>query len=256
MVSGFRRRAQVDWRMVDPDTVSHLVFVCGPAAGSPVQALFSRFRRARRICVGVSVVDGTSALGADIVIERDQPSASTPDLSFGAQRSAIPVVGVVVGHPQPEYGERQRHGTAQRLLEQLVVASGFAPVLLDTRLDPREQFAARTPAQLESALARMDVVVTTRLHGLVLALRNGVPALAVDPVAGGAKVSAQAAAIGWPAVVRVEAADADALGSLLTWCMSPEARLLARTTASQGRLALAVVRGRLLDVFRQPDVAG
>lgn len=32
-------------------------------------------------------------------------------------------------------------------------------------------------------LRRLDVVVTTRLHGLVLALKNGVPALAVDPVA-------------------------------------------------------------------------
>lgn len=36
-----------------------------------------------------------------------------------------------------------------------------------------------------------DLVVTTRLRGLVLALRNGVPALAVDPVVGGAKVAAQ-----------------------------------------------------------------
>ena len=195
-------------------------------------------------------------LAPTLLSSANQPSASTPDLSFGAQRvpSRWSVWSSVTR--SPEYGERQRHGTAQRLLEQLVMASGFAPVLLDTRLDPREQFAARTPAQLESALARMDVVVTTRLHGLVLALRNGVPALAVDPVAGGAKVSAQAAAIGWPAVVRVEAANADALGSLLNLVHVSRARLLARTTASQGRLALAVVRGRLLDVFRQPDVAG
>jgi polysaccharide pyruvyl transferase WcaK-like protein len=46
-----------------------------------------------------------------------------------------------------------------------------------------------------------DVVVTTRLHGLVLALKQGVPVLAVDPVAGGARVATQAAAWGWPVLL-------------------------------------------------------
>ena len=50
-------------------------------------------------------------------------------------------------------------------------------------------------------IGRADVVVTTRLHGLVLALKQGVPALAVDPVAGGAKVAAQAAVWGWPVLL-------------------------------------------------------
>lgn len=38
------------------------------------------------------------------------------------------------------------------------------------------------------------------MHGLALALKAGVPALGVDPVAGGGKVSRQAEALGWPAV--------------------------------------------------------
>jgi polysaccharide pyruvyl transferase WcaK-like protein len=50
-------------------------------------------------------------------------------------------------------------------------------------------------------IARADVVVTTRLHGLVLALKQGVPVLAVDPVAGGARVATQAAAWGWPVLL-------------------------------------------------------
>jgi Polysaccharide pyruvyl transferase len=37
-------------------------------------------------------------------------------------------------------------------------------------------------------VGRLDFVVTMRLHGLVLALKHGVPALAVDPVADGAAV--------------------------------------------------------------------
>jgi hypothetical protein len=48
--------------------------------------------------------------------------------------------------------------------------------------------AARTgsaPGQADAALASCDAVVSTRMHGLVLALRAGVPAVGVDPVPGG-----------------------------------------------------------------------
>ena len=58
----------------------------------------------------------------------------------------------------------------------------MAVVAIDTRLDANRT-GLRTPAQVESLIARTDVVVTTRLHGLVLALKNGVPAVAIDTVA-------------------------------------------------------------------------
>ena len=48
---------------------------------------------------------------------------------------------------------------------------------IDTRLDVPNNSGLRTPAEIESLIAAMDVMVTTRLHGTVLALRNGVPAI-------------------------------------------------------------------------------
>jgi hypothetical protein len=69
----------------------------------------------------------------------------------------------------------------------------------------------------------MDAVVTTRLHGLVLGLKAGVPVLAVDPVAGGGKVTAQGKALGWPVVAAEDAGDTALLDSRLKWCLSPEA---------------------------------
>jgi len=63
------------------------------------------------------------------------------------------------------------------------------------------------------------------LHGLVLALKNGIPVLAVDPVAGGAKVAAQAAAWDWPVLTaRAEnpVLDRGELDHLWAWCRSPE----------------------------------
>jgi hypothetical protein len=73
--------------------------------------------------------------------------------------------------------------------------------------------AGARPAQLDSLVQRLDAVVTTRLHGLVLALRHGVPALAVDPVAGAGKVSAQAHAWQWPALVAAESVVRDRRGT-------------------------------------------
>jgi hypothetical protein len=54
---------------------------------------------------------------------------------------------------------------------------------------------------------------------MVLALRAGTPALAVDPVAGGAKVSAQARACGWPALVPAERLEVSELDRWWRWCL-------------------------------------
>ena len=63
------------------------------------------------------------------------------------------------------------------------------------------------------------IVVTTRLHGLVLALKNGIPALAIDTVAGGAKVARQAGALGWP-VLTGDALSAPALAAAFELCLT------------------------------------
>jgi hypothetical protein len=118
-------------------------------------------------------------------------------------------------------------------------------------LAPRENNAGlRTAAEVEALLARMDVVVTTRLHGLVLALKNGVPALALDPIRGGAKMARQAATLGWPHVLAVEEADAASMASAFERCLTPEARELAAACARRGREGVNAVRDRLLAEWR------
>jgi hypothetical protein len=74
-----------------------------------------------------------------------------------------------------------------------------------------------------------------RLHGLVLALRAGVPVLAVDPVAGGGKVTAQAAAWDWPAVLAAEqVTEQSLLDERWDWCRSPAGRSEALRAAALG----------------------
>src|SRR5262249_15620796 len=113
----------------------------------------------------------------DVLLERDSDRAARPDLSFLCRRPRVPVVGVALVHPQREYGPRGRHAEADAALGRLLAAREAALVRIDTRLDENAT-GLRTAAEVESLIARVDLMVTTRLHGMVLALKNGVPALA------------------------------------------------------------------------------
>jgi polysaccharide pyruvyl transferase WcaK-like protein len=97
----------------------------------------------------------------------------------------------------------------------------------------------RTPAEVETLIARMDVVVTTRLHGTVLSLKNGVPALAVDPIAGGAKILRQAEVLGWPVVLTADRFTPQALAEAYDFCLTKEARDRAAHCAARAREAVA-----------------
>jgi hypothetical protein len=251
-IDGFRLDGDVGAARVDPASYSHVLFVCGPVASPKVARLLKPFDHCRRIAVGVSVTAGDGGCFDDM-LPRDGGTAARPDLSLGAPAAATAVVGVTLSHPQPEYGDRGRHELANGLVRDLMRQTPAAPLELDTRLDAREALACRTAERFTSLLARVDAVVTTRLHGLVLALRAGVPAVALDPIAGGAKLAAQAAALGWPAVRTVGEADVAGLAELLDWCLtSREARERAAACARAGRGALEQTHEQLLELLGGP----
>lgn len=222
-----------------PGRYSHLVFCCGPLHGPQVAGLHRRYARCRRIAVGVSVIDPAdpAAAGFHAILARDGTGGSPRrDLAAGVGVPPVPVAGVCLAPGQREYGERRRHDEVTAGLGAWLEGQECARVVLDTRLDPRGWRNHATPSQVEAIIRRLDVVVTTRLHGLVLALKNGVPALAIDPVAGGAKVSAQARAWDWPAVIttggRVGAGELD---RQWRWCLSREAAERADTARLAAR---------------------
>ncbi|WP_055590119.1 polysaccharide pyruvyl transferase family protein [Streptacidiphilus griseoplanus] len=224
-----------------PDRYRQLVFVCGPvhsvAPGpgitAPLLDLHRRFRHVRRIAVGVSVLDpdDPAQRGFDRVLPRDGAGPAVPDLAaFAPVPGAVPVVGVILTGGQAEYGSRRRHEQVARTVGRWLRGLDAARLPLDTRLDTADWRSPATPGQLHSLLARLDAVVTTRLHGLVLPLRAGVPVVAVDPVAGSAKVSAQARALRWPALLGADETEDRSLDRWLRWCLSADGRALARRT--------------------------
>jgi hypothetical protein len=224
-----------------PETYSHVIFVCGPVHGPQLRHLHQRYASCRRIAVGVSVIDphDPAAAGFDVILARDAPGTSPRhDLAALAPYSPVPVAGVVLAPGQGEYGARRRHEEVHARLTSWLGGRDCARVLLDTRLDGRDWRSFATPDQLLSVIGRLDVIVTTRLHGLVTALRCGVPALAVDPVAGGAKVAAQARAWHWPAVLisGEDELSESALDGWWDWCLSGEGQAAAASLSADDRL--------------------
>ncbi|MGQ1836874.1 polysaccharide pyruvyl transferase family protein [Kocuria turfanensis] len=220
----------------DPGRYTDLVFVCGPATGRSIAELHERFAHCRRTAVGVSVLDPGDPVTAGFhrVIARDRPgSGAHRDLAARPAPQAVPVLGVYLTSGQQEYGARRRHETTRAGLEAWLGGLDAARLPLETRLDPRDWRLPATAAQVGSVVARLDAVVTMRMHGLVLALRAGVPALAVDPVAGGGKVTAQARAWDWPAVVGPEELGADRLEEQLHWCLSEDGRKAAQARSAK-----------------------
>jgi hypothetical protein len=240
----------VDWRAVDPGAYAEVVFVCGPFGnGPPLTEFLDRFAGRPLVGLNLTMLEPLDVWDPfALLIERDSSARSHPDLALLSRQPLVPVAGLVLIDSQPEYRERDRHAGANAALRRLAASRDVAVVPIDTRLDENKT-GLRSAAQVESLIARTDVVLTTRLHGTVLALKNGVPPLVVDPVAGGAKVRRQAVTLGWPVVFDADALDERVLKDALDYCLSPEARALARECADRARARLQDARREFLDRF-------
>ncbi len=235
----------VDWRSIRPERYSHVVFVCGPFTQIPaMRDLFDRFSGQRTLGVNLSM--GTSPdfwNPFDVLIERDSALATRPDLTFLSGPAHVPVVGICL---------REHSGgtrTAEAAIRRLVQSREMATLQIDTRLDGSQhaaEFAPRSPREVEALLARVDLVITTRLHGMVLALKNGVPVIAIDPGNDGRKIISQAGVVGWPIAFDVHDLTDEAMQQGVDYCLTDEARSMAARCAARARTSVAEVREQFI----------
>jgi hypothetical protein len=190
----------------------------------------------------------------DFLVERGEGGNPSPDITYVAPRQRIPVVGVILTQ-ESQIDGRGGANEANLAIAQVLDARDVTVVVIDTRIDSLTG-TLRTPDQVESLIARMDVVVTTRLHGLVLALRSGVPALAIDPVVGGGKIVAQAEAVGWPHGYSVDGLDHHELEVAFEACLTAQARSLAEACRARGSALVEVLRDRVIDRFSGTGMGG
>ena len=235
----------VNWRKVDPKLYTDFLYVCGPFADYEVSREFlDRFAHCRKIGINLSMMKRVDVWNPfDFLLERDSSAATIPDISLVCEQKKVPVVGLMLVHPQLEYGARAKHDIANQAIQRLINSREIAVVEIDTRLD-KNSSSLRTAAEVESLVARMDIVLTTRLHGLVLAIKNGVPAIAVDAIAGGAKVTRQAQSLGWTIHFNAEFVTDAQLQAAFDYGLSIEAREMTRKCAQQAK-------GKLLELRRK-----
>ena len=241
----------IDWRAADPRNYDRVVFVCGPLGnGEPFTQFRSHFAGRRFVGVDLSMLQPLAEWNPfDLLLERDSDGIARPDLAFLGGSTRVPVVGIVLAHMQSEYKDKSLHAVANAAIKRLTGVRQVCRVDIDTCLDPWNNNGFRTPAEVESIIAKMDVVVTTRLHGTVLALKNGVPVVAIDPVAGGAKIRRQCQAVGWRVTMSADELTDERLAGAFEYCLSDAARAESRACASSAVAKLAEVRERLRAEF-------
>ncbi len=225
-----KMRKVCDLDSVDPNIYSHMVMICGPVWKEQLEEIefdFSLFQNC--VCIGVNLTLVTPLQTwnpFDALFERDSDRQTRPDLTLLADTGLVPVVGRCMVQKQSSYTGRERHDEVIRHFDALIQRRRFAVIDLDTRwyLDKN---SLQSPIHFLSVLQRVDLLLTNRLHGMVYALKAGVPVIAVDAIEGGAKVSAQAKKLGWPQSIPIENLTPERLDAAVDWCFSTQARKIA-----------------------------
>lgn len=228
----------VNWCQVNPQDYTDLLFVCGPFGnGWPVTELLQHFSNCRLIGINLSLMEPLAVWNPfSLLIERDSSRKNNPDITIAGKSPVVPVAGIILSHKQKEYGTRSLHDSANAAIEKLLNSREVARVTIDTSLLNNEG-GLRSAGEIESLIAKMDIVITTRLHGTVLAIKNGVPVIPIDPIEGGAKISQQVAALNWPLLFNASSIDETKLTEAFHYCLTAQARSKAADCA-----ALAVKR--------------
>lgn len=241
----------INWRRAKPARYSQVVFVCGPFQdGELEQEMRRHFTGVPLVGVNLSMVLSLDSYNPFThLFERDSTRCARPDLVFATKEQRVPVVGRCLVEPYDE----GRTEITDPAIDRLLARQEVAIVPIDTRLD-ENSVGLRTPREVESLISKMDVVVTTRLHGTVLALKNGVPALAIDPEMGGFKIVRQAGLIDWPVVFSVDRITDASLAEAFAFCLTEEAREKARSSATRAEELLAETRSEFVELLR--DGAG
>ncbi len=217
--------SRVDWETVDLRGIDGAIFVCGPILKThpTTGALFARLATLPFSGIGVSLMpeghmnhlqpfdrafarQGGAEPFGDVAITGPQAVATPPP-----DRPKRPVIGLALRGRQPEYGLdiclwRETADLAQKIID-AVTADGGSVITIDNHL----VHSGKTPDEIEASYSQCDLVVTSRFHGAVTALRHDVPFIAIDQIKGGAKVYDLLAPLGWRHVYRIDEAEDEIL---------------------------------------------
>lgn len=205
----------VDWRNTDPEDIAAFCFVCGPLMlTDTLRAMMKRFEDRPRLALGVSVLHPSWFGWFDDIFVRDSDTATgfdfapadvnqlaalfpgRPEPAATAEGTQGLRMGVCLRGPQMEYGgiENSRHDNVAQSISALRPALAARWHDVDT-VYHREK---NPLANMAAAFPQSDLVITTRMHGALMALAYARPVIAIDQIAGGRKVARLLGKIGFP----------------------------------------------------------
>lgn len=238
----------------EPAHYSHLIIVCGPCYPELLTRngiVWERFAHCHIIGVNLTLTRPLLEWNPfDVLIERDSDRAANADLTFARKVELRPVVGRCLVTRQREYGGRQKLELAVSHINSAIARNDLPYIDIATDWPgAKDRAVANSAEALSSVISRVDVLLTNRLHGLVFALKNGVPTLAIDGIDGGDKLTAQAKVLGWPVCLLAGQATPQSLDAALTWCLSEEAKEKARAVAAAAADAAGRLQSRAMDTL-------
>lgn len=202
---------------LDSSNYDIFIFVCGPWKLNNLDIL-DRFSHCLKIGLNLSLEDVESDR-FDLLYPRDLPSECNPDLVFSSSPKIKPTIGVCLVHAQEEYGDKQRHQNIALAVREYIENHDIAYVNLDT-LYKDNDYGIENTVCFENLVSRLDVVISSRLHGMVFSLKNGVPVVAIDAIDGGAKLTKQASSVEWPIILNGNSVDQAKINQAVEQCMN------------------------------------
>jgi hypothetical protein len=190
---------------IDPNKYDTLIYVCGPFGKNKI---YKKFSHCLKIGLDISIINNedhylNDSDGLNFIIPRESPNKTNPELAFEATSNKVLVVGLCLVHFQNPI-ETSRHQQTYVAVKKYFKDSGNAIIKLDTLITTpirKNPTNITSISQFESLVRKCDVIITSRLHGLVYSLKNNIPVVAIDPILGGGKVTKQANELGWPVII-------------------------------------------------------
>ena len=228
---------RVEWSAIDPASVDAVLFVCGPILNGHrwTQAFFAHFASAPLAGVSVSLMPADHPLRAqpfDALFARQGDAQRFGDIAVLAPEAAplprsidpaVVTIGLALRGAQSEYGAgRCRWAETERaalaVVERLKESRRVRVVEIENHLAR----SGRSAAEIERQYAGCDLVITSRFHGAVAALRRRVPFIAIDQIEGGAEIYPLVRDLGWPHVFKIEDVEVPALAALANRLLAGE----------------------------------
>jgi hypothetical protein len=236
---------------VDERNYGIFIFVCGPWYPQKriPSLLLKKFKHCLKIGVNLTTY-GHGTAGFDYLLSRDSPDEINVDISFANKVNLLPVIGVALVERQIVYAKRQRHLYVKQIIQEYLETGEAVPIWLDTVAN-NNKVGIKNSQQFESLIRKTDIVITNRLHGMVLGLKNSVPVIAIDAVAGGGKVTAQAKALGWPMLISAESLSVEKLRESVRICLDTNTGPDVKKSQQQALLSIAKTQDQFLNILQK-----